>query len=117
MTFVDSVITKEQRIFLMKSGWFIIVSVHILWVCGWLGFMGVSAPFAMANELREAVQGLKEDRIERLDQQILTIRIAQCRSQPDTPAREMYTERLNELYRKYKELKQEEPRIPRCDEI
>jgi allophanate hydrolase subunit 1 len=95
----------------------------MVWVCGWVGFAGLEAPFAKASDLSEAnkhllaiAQQLQSDRIERLDLAIQSVRSQQCRTANDSPARQNYTERLNELFRKYQELTGHEPHVPRCDE-
>lgn len=116
-------LTKEQRSFILRATWVGIVSFHMVWVCGWISFAGLEAPFAKAQDLNEAnkhltaiAAQLQEDRIERIDQAIQTVRTQQCRTATDSPARQNYTDRLNELYRKYMELTNREPHVPRCDE-
>jgi hypothetical protein len=50
-------LTKEQRRLIIRVLWVAIVSTHILWVCGLLGFLGLSPPFAWAadvDSLRQA---------------------------------------------------------------
>lgn len=109
-------LTKEQRSFILRSTWVGLVSFHMVWVCGWISFAGVEAPFAKAADMASITKQLLEDRVERLDQAIQTVRGQQCRTAVDSPARQNYTDRLNELFRKYTELKGHEPHVPRCDE-
>jgi len=116
-------LTKEQRTFIMRGTWVAVVSFHMVWVCGWVGFAGLEAPFAKAADLSKANMNLSqiskqllEDRVERLDLAIQTVRGQQCRTAVDSPARQNYTDRLNELYRKYKDLTGTDPHVPRCDE-
>jgi hypothetical protein len=120
---VFGTLTKEQRSFIVRSTWVGIVSFHMIWVCGWISFTGLEAPFAKAVDMSEAnkhlqiiAMQLQADRIDRLDQAIQTVRGLQCRTAVDSPARQNYTDRLNELFRKYVELKGVEPHVPRCDE-
>ena len=116
-------LTPEQRALLMRSAWVGLVSFHMVWVCGWIGFTGLEAPFARASDLRVTsdqltviASQLQEDRIERLELAIQTVRGQQCRTAVDSPARQNYTDRLNELYNKYWALTKREPHVPRCDE-
>lgn len=44
-------LTAEQIKGVIKVGWRIAIVGHIAWVCGWLAFMGIPAPFARAEEL------------------------------------------------------------------
>lgn len=116
-------LTKEQRLFIMRSTWIGIVSFHMIWVCGWISFAGLEAPFAKAGDMTKANEQLtmigtqlKQDRVERIDQAIQTVRSQQCRTATDSPARQNYTDRLNDLVRKYTELTGISPHIPTCDE-
>lgn len=116
-------LTREQRLFLMRSTWFGVVSFHMVWVCGWITFAGVEAPFAKAVDLAKNTEQLAtitrqlvSDRVDRLDLAIQSVRSQQCRTANDSPARQNYTDRLTELFRKYVELTGKEPHVPRCDE-
>lgn len=101
----------------MRASWVVIVTAHILWVCGWLAMLGLGTPFAKADEVRDLSREMRADRIERLEQQIINTRIAQCRSEPNSAAREQYSERLQELIHRFREIAHEEPRVPKCDEV
>lgn len=116
-------LTKEQRILIMRSTWIGVVTFHMVWVCGWISFAGLEAPFAKAADMSDATKHLQvialqlqADRVERLDQAIQSVRGLQCRTAVDSPARQNYTERLNDLFKKYTELMGKEPHVPRCDE-
>jgi len=95
----------------------------MVWVCGWVGFTGLEAPFARAVDLKQnndqltsIASQLQDDRIERLELAIQTVRGQQCRTATDSPARQNYTDRLNDLYVKYWKIAKREPHVPRCDE-
>lgn len=108
--------TRDQQGSFLRAGWVIIVSIHILWVCGWLSAFGVEAPFAQLTVTQTALNEMRADRIERIDHNILTVRASQCKA--TTPeARSQYSERLLELISVYQHLTGKEPRIPRCDEV
>jgi hypothetical protein len=109
-------LTKQQMTFLTRTFWVVFVSFHILWVCGWLTVFGLAPPFASAVESSQIIQDIKDERIERLDRDILTIRTSQCQA-TDPKAKAQYTERLQELINKYWQVAQRAPRVPGCDEV
>lgn len=120
---VFGALSREQRLLYMRLTWIGLVSFHMAWVCGWIGLTGLEAPFARASDLKVTetqlvliTAQLRQDRIDRLDQVIQTLRGLQCRTVSDSPARQNYTDRLNDLFRKYVELAGVEPHVPRCDE-
>jgi hypothetical protein len=41
---------KKGRTLLIRLAWVSFVTGHILWVCGWLAWMGVASPFARASD-------------------------------------------------------------------
>lgn len=43
-------IPKGGRSVLIRLAWVAFVTVHILWVCGWLAWMGITSPFARASD-------------------------------------------------------------------
>lgn len=116
-------LTREQQGLIMRATWFGFVSFHILWVCGWLTLIGLESPFVHAEDMRrqsadvhQAIIDLRMDRIERLEHDILQLRVSQC--QANTPeSRRQYGERLAELISRFQSLAAREPRVPRCDEI
>lgn len=114
---IDAIgLTREQQRFIVRAMWVTLVSIHILWVCGWLAFFGVVSPFASATSLDQISSDLRGDRIERLETEILAVRKEQCHA--DTPEiRSQYSERLQELVTKYESIARKEPRIPACDEV
>lgn len=108
--------TKDQQALILRAGWVGLVSIHILWVCGWLSAFGVEAPFAYSSYTASALAEMRQDRVERIDHNILTVRSSQCHA--TTPeARSQYGERLAELVATYIRLSGKEPRIPKCDEV
>lgn len=110
-------LNAEQRVFLMRSAWVAFVSIHILWVCGWLTPVGVSSPFAHSDSLDTLTKLVMEDRIDRLQREILNTRASQCHAAPDSATRELHKEILDDLWAKYKKLALADPRVPRCDEL
>lgn len=41
---------------MLQIAWVSFVTIHILWVCGWLGFIGLQTPFAKAAAFDELQQ-------------------------------------------------------------
>lgn len=118
MFFDNLGLTKDQRSFIMRAGWVTFVSIHILWVCGWLQVLGFAAPYALANEFNSVATEIRASRLETLQQQILSTRYSQCRTASDSPPRIQYNARLDDLYQKYIELSPngKPPRVPSCDQ-
>lgn len=117
---VVGVITVEQRLFLMRAAWVTFVSAHILWVCGWLAILGpvMSSPFAHADTLDQLTKIVTEDRIDRLQREILSTRVLQCQAIAGTKTRDLYTDLLQELWDKYKSMRPlTDPRVPSCGEL
>lgn len=106
-------ITKEQRVLIMRTGWVTFVSAHIMWVCGWLAFAGLSSPFANATSLETLTKLVMEDRVDRLQREILDTRTKQCKSTSESEM-QLYTELLNDLYLKYQALQGKSPLVPDC---
>jgi len=46
-------LSPKQRSVMLRVAWVAFVTFHILWVCGWLGFAGLSTPFARAADFDE----------------------------------------------------------------
>lgn len=49
----------KDKALLIRTGWVLIVSVHILWVCGWLAFAGFASPFARAADVEKLQRASK----------------------------------------------------------
>lgn len=105
------------------------ISGHILWVCGWLVPLSISAPFVRAEDLKqvEAQQTAMEkrlsaiqeaqmaDRLDSLDTKIFELRRAQCKE--TVPAiKDQYAQRVNELAKRYFDATKQWPRIAPCDQ-
>jgi hypothetical protein len=77
-------LTREVQVILVRAVWVIFVTFHIMWVCGWLGILGLAPPFAAAaeyakaSEIKEMANQLKLDRLERLEHDILTVKTSYC---------------------------------------
>lgn len=104
---------------------------HVAWVCGFLGPIGFAAPFAKADtvsqvqlEMSKLVLSVDGERIDRLETEVISTRRLQCvaikEAEKDPKAEDrkrLYSDRLNELVLKYRNLTNAYPRIPTCDEV
>lgn len=109
--------SKEQRLFIMRTGWVVFVSAHIMWVCGWLAPLSLASPFAHADVLAQLTKVVTDDRIDRLQRELLDMRVKQCGMAIGSPDRELYSKLVNELWGKYKELTGTDPRLPECKDL
>lgn len=75
------------------------------------------SPFADASSVKELTQEVRSERIERLEQEILTVRGLQCHANVQE-VKMQYTERLQWLIERYLQINNNQmPRIPGCDEV
>ena len=115
-------LTREQQVLITRAAWVVFVTFHILWVCGWLGFLGLAPPFAAAAEyakaaeIKEIAQQLKLDRLERLEHEILTVKTSYCKAD-NQEAKRQYAQRVQELIDRYYAIEHNNPRVPNCDEV
>ena len=68
-------LNMEQRGLLIRVGWVALVSGHILWICGFLGGVGLQTPFADASDfskLQSSVGDLQKSSLEGQLRQIST---------------------------------------------
>lgn len=115
-------LTREQQVLITRAAWVFLVTFHILWVCGWLAFLGIAPPFAVAaeyakaSEIRDIAQQIKLDRLERLEHDILTIKTSYCKAE-NQDAKRQYAQRVQELIDRYYAIDHNNPRVPNCDEV
>jgi membrane carboxypeptidase/penicillin-binding protein len=76
----------------------------------------MAAPFADAASSKEVIEEVRQERLERLEHDILQVRGLQCHATVQD-VKQQYTERLAELIGKYKYLSGQYPRVPGCDEV
>jgi hypothetical protein len=115
-------LTREVQVILVRAVWVIFVTFHIMWVCGWLGILGLAPPFAAAaeyakaSEIKEMANQLKLDRLERLEHDILTVKTSYCKAD-NQEAKRQYAQRVQELIDRYYAIDHNNPRVPNCDEV
>jgi hypothetical protein len=116
-------LSRDQQVLITRAAWVLFVTFHILWVCGWLSILGLAPPFAVAADaakqaadFKEITVQLKEDRLERLEHDILTIKTSYCKA-TNEDAKRQYAQRVQELIDRYYKIDHNNPRVPNCDEV
>ena len=115
-------LNPQQQQLIVRAAWVVFVTFHILWVCGWLGIFGLAPPFAVAAEyakkadFQTIVEQIKQDRLERLEHDILTVKTSYCKAQNEESKRQ-YAQRVQELIDRYYAIEHNNPRVPNCDEV
>jgi hypothetical protein len=98
-------LNMDQRGLLIRVGWVALVTGHILWICGFLGVVGLHTPFAEAgafDDLRQSVSEIQKSGVEgqlrqismdlfNLERQVSELQ-AERKSVPD-----IYWQRINDL--------------------
>lgn len=110
-------LSDSQLKLVRDIGWRALVTFHMAYACGYLAIVGIPlAGFAQAEDVKQLAQIIQEDRAERLELAILDARRLQCKA-PDDEKRKTYSDKLQELRLKYRQITRQEPRIPACDEV
>lgn len=68
-------LNMDQRGLLIRVGWVVLVTGHILWICGFLGIAGLETPFAAAGDftkLQASVSEIQKSGVEGQLRQIST---------------------------------------------
>jgi hypothetical protein len=116
----ESVVTagmsdSQVRGFIVMS-WRVLVLIHIAWVCGLLGSIGLSAPFAKAQTAVEIQKEIREDRLERIEVAIYESQLAYC-SATDQFVKRYYSDRRLRLMARYRQITGQNYPLPTCQEI
>lgn len=109
-------VTKEQQVLIIRTIWVLLVTGHMLWTWGALAFLGIAPPFAVAQDLKDVVKTLNQDRLERTEQLILTTKRDYCKA-TNEDARRLYADHLQELIDRAESISGKAPFVPRCDEV
>ena len=89
-------LNKKQRQLIIRVAWVVAVSGHILWICGFLGWMGLNAPFARAEDVDEMKQQTAISARLQIVQEIRTQKRIYCTT-PDERSRDSTLRYLNVL--------------------
>lgn len=109
--------TENQQRLLVRTGWVLIVTVHILWVCGWLAWAGFASPFAAAHEVEDLKQSVNISARLALTQEIRAQIELMC-SQPTLVAKKAVAGTIDKLLIEYKKIAGEPYPYPKkpCDD-
>ncbi len=84
---------------IIRVGWVIIVSAHMLWVCGLLAWAGIDIPFARASDFSKLEQGVAVSARLQLGKEIRGQMLARCVANSATiDSIEQYIDRLQGEY-------------------
>lgn len=107
-------LTKRDRSVLWRAGWVILVSLHMLWVWGLLGWAGFAVPFARAAEVQELQKSARISTQIQIQAEIREQGYIYC-SSTDDRTRTAASRRIDELRTNLREIaKIDEPR-PVCE--
>lgn len=87
---------------------------HIAIACGLTPWFG---GFAYAADQKSAQAQIMETRAEQLEWRMFELRIKQCDALKKGENPQVYTIQLDELFKKYRVLKNEIPSLPQCREL
>lgn len=87
---------------------------HIVLACGLTPWF---AGFAYASDQKTAQIQIAELRVESLEERMFDLRVKQCEAIDKGESPRQYTIRLEDLLRKYWDLKKERPPLPVCAEL
>ncbi|MGH7743931.1 MAG: hypothetical protein ACREQ5_03810 [Candidatus Dormibacteria bacterium] len=71
---------------ILRVAWVSIVSFHILWVCGWLAFIGLASPFAKAEDFARLAKNVQISATINLSRELRDEYGVYCESKTRDPA-------------------------------
>ena len=93
-------INRHQQVILLRVLWVVVVSGHILWVCGALAFFGFSSPFAKAGDFEQLQKTVNLTAELQLASEIRDQTMAMCRTN-DSSIKESLSRYIESLQQKY----------------
>lgn len=93
-------------------GWRGLILVHILWACGWTGYIGLAGGFARADDFETFKQESKFQRIKELETELLDTKGKHCAATGE--AWRLYYKAYNNLRTEYFQLTKREFPDPPC---
>lgn len=106
-------LTESQIKGVIKVGWRGLIVCHILWACGWTGYIGLSGGFAKAEDLARVKEEYKSKRVKELSTELLDTKGKHCNATGE--AWRLYYRAYNELRAEYYQLTLREFPDPPCD--
>jgi hypothetical protein len=108
-------LSDEQVKGVITVSWRGLLLVHILWACGWLGYIGLSGGFALADDFKSFKVQSQQRRLKDLRLELLDTKWKQCAANGE--AWKGYYQTYNELRLEYKSLTGAEAPDPHCSEF
>lgn len=108
-------LTKEQRRLLIRVFWVLLVTVQMLYVHGFLAYLGLAAPFARAADVEDLKRAAMVNARIQIIQEMRVQKTAFCRT-TDEQTRDSIIRYLVRLQGELKDITNEvEPVQPNCD--
>lgn len=104
-------LTPDQRRLLIRTLWVLMVSTHILWVCGFMAIVGFPSPFAKASDVERIQQSADISARISLAQEIRAYSASRCRADDREPF-DKIIDRLQIEYERITGARYPEPRCP-----
>ncbi|HEY6225413.1 MAG TPA: hypothetical protein VIW26_16640 [Gemmatimonadales bacterium] len=105
-------LNRRQQALLLRVGWVLIVTTHILWACGWLGVIGLIG-FARADELSKLQTTVSASARVTLSQEIRAQNRVRCAS-PDQAVKDSITRYIDSLQAEYEKIAGQRYPEPPC---
>lgn len=109
-------LTSNQAKLFLRTLWVLVVSTHILWVCGLLIWANIYPPFATAGETKDMQNEVSDIKIQLLEEALFDARLRQCKAETND-AKQYYYQRLQEKMNAYYNVTGRNYRVPACSEI
>lgn len=93
-------------------GWRGLLVAHILWACGWTGYIGLAGGFALASDFENFKRESKFNRSKELVTELLDVKAKQCSATGE--AWRLYYQVYNDLRTEYYQLTAREFPDPPC---
>lgn len=87
---------REHQRLLIRTGWVLLVSAHVMWVCGRLAFLGLASPFAQAADVDKLLRAAEVNARISMQQELRVQTRAWCIAQ-DHEIKDIAWRRIDEL--------------------
>lgn len=106
-------LTRRQQILIIRILWVLGVSMHIVWACGFLSFLGLVG-FAKADDMQKLQQTVAASARVTLSQEIRSQAGVRCRS-VDPLVRDSITRYIDSLQTEYERIAGQRYPEPACE--
>lgn len=97
----------------------LLVTLHILWICGWLTFLSITPPFARADDMKDAQIRLMSVQRDGMDARLRDAKTKVCLAiqAKNQTALDAWARILEGLKQQYRDQINREPYVMGCDEL